>query len=147
MAPPSSTLAWKIPWIEEPGRLPSMGSQRVGHDWETEWLHFHLRAWVLSHISRVGLFVRLLCPWDSPGKNNGMGYYLLLQGIFPTQGLNPHLLCLLHWQAGSLPAEDWFTCQRLMGSPPVNRGWLTLPGKPHYGTQLSSTSQNNFPCF
>ena len=35
MAPHSSTLAWKIPWMEEPGRLQSMGSQRVGHDWET----------------------------------------------------------------------------------------------------------------
>ena len=32
MAPHSSTLAWKIPWMEEPGRLQSMGSQRVGHD-------------------------------------------------------------------------------------------------------------------
>ena len=32
-APHSSTLAWKIPWMEEPGRLPSMGSHRVGHDW------------------------------------------------------------------------------------------------------------------
>ena len=32
MATHSSTLAWKIPWTEEPGRLPSMGSQRVGHD-------------------------------------------------------------------------------------------------------------------
>ena len=32
MAPHSSTLAWKIPWTEEPGRLQSMGSQRVGHD-------------------------------------------------------------------------------------------------------------------
>ena len=32
MATHSSTLAWKIPWIEEPGRLQSMGSQRVGHD-------------------------------------------------------------------------------------------------------------------
>ena len=31
-APHSSTLAWKIPWVEEPGRLQSMGSQRVGHD-------------------------------------------------------------------------------------------------------------------
>ena len=31
-APHSSTLAWKIPWMEEPGRLQSMGSQRVGHD-------------------------------------------------------------------------------------------------------------------
>ena len=32
MAPHSSTLAWKIPWTEEPGRLQSMGLQRVGHD-------------------------------------------------------------------------------------------------------------------
>ena len=32
MAPHSSTIAWKIPWTEEPGRLQSMGSQRVGHD-------------------------------------------------------------------------------------------------------------------
>ena len=35
MAPHSSTLAWKIPWMEEPGRLQSTGSLRVGHDWET----------------------------------------------------------------------------------------------------------------
>ena len=35
MAPHSSTLAWKIPWAEEPGRLPSMGSLRVRHDWAT----------------------------------------------------------------------------------------------------------------
>ena len=33
MAPHSSTLAWKIPWMEEPGGLQSMGSHRVGHDW------------------------------------------------------------------------------------------------------------------
>ena len=32
MAPHSSTLAWGIPWTEEPGGLPSMGSHRVGHD-------------------------------------------------------------------------------------------------------------------
>ena len=35
MAPHSSTLAWKIPWTEEPGRLQFMGSRRVGHDWAT----------------------------------------------------------------------------------------------------------------
>ena len=46
---------------------------------------------------------RLLCPWDSPGKNTAVGCHALLQGIFPTQRSNPHLLCLLHWQAGSLP--------------------------------------------
>ena len=35
MAPHSSTLAWKIPWLEEPSRLKAMGSQGVGHDWVT----------------------------------------------------------------------------------------------------------------
>ena len=35
MATHSSTLAWKIPWAEEPGRLQSMGSRRVRHDWAT----------------------------------------------------------------------------------------------------------------
>ena len=42
---------------------------------------------------------RLLCPWNSPGKNTGVSCYALLQGIFPTQGLN------LLLQADSLPAE------------------------------------------
>ena len=37
--------------------------------------------------------------WDSPGKNTGVGCHALLQGIFLTQGWNPHFLCLLHWQA------------------------------------------------
>ena len=42
MATHSSTLAWKIPWMEEPGRLRSMGSQRVGHDWGTKLSSFFL---------------------------------------------------------------------------------------------------------
>ena len=64
---------------------------------------------VPSHLSRVCLFAtpwtvdaRLLCPWDSPGKNTGVGGQLLLQGVFPAQGLSPHLY-LLRWQAGSSP--------------------------------------------
>ena len=51
-----------------------------------------------------GLYpARLLCSWDSQGKNTGVGCRALLQGIFPTQGSNSCLLCLLHWQACSLP--------------------------------------------
>ena len=42
MAPHSSTLAWKIPWMEEPGRPQSMGSLRVGNDWATSHFHFSL---------------------------------------------------------------------------------------------------------
>ena len=45
---------------------------------------------------------RLLCPWNITGKNTGVSCSFLLQGIFPTQGLDPILLCLLHWQADSL---------------------------------------------
>ena len=45
---------------------------------------------------------RLFGPWESPGKNTGVGCHFLLQGIFPTQGSN---LCLLHWQGDSLPSE------------------------------------------
>ena len=47
---------------------------------------------------------RLLCSWDFPGKNIGVGCHFLLQGIFPTQGSNPHLL---HWQADYY----WATCE------------------------------------
>ena len=43
--------------------------------------------------------LRLLCPWDFPGRNAGMSCHFPLQGIFLTQGLNPHLL---HWQVDSL---------------------------------------------
>ena len=45
MAPHSSTLAWKIPWMEEPGRLQSMGSLRVGHDWGTSLSFFTFMHW------------------------------------------------------------------------------------------------------
>ena len=64
-------------------------------------------------LSRVRLFailwiiaplhIRLLCPCDFPGLNAGVGCNFLIQGVFPTQGLNPHLLCFLHWEEGSLP--------------------------------------------
>ena len=45
MAPDSSTLAWKIPWMEEPGRLQSMGSLKVGHDLTTSLSLFTLMHW------------------------------------------------------------------------------------------------------
>ena len=45
MAPHSSTLAWKIPWVEEPGRLQSMGSLRVRNDWATSLSLFTFMHW------------------------------------------------------------------------------------------------------
>ena len=58
MATHASTLAWKVPWMEEPGRLQSMGLQRVGHD----WLHFHFftqrqyGVWFSPLILKEGFF-------------------------------------------------------------------------------------------
>ena len=71
---------------------------------------------MLNHFSHGLLFVtlwtvRLLYPRDSPGKNTEEGCHALLHRIFPTQGLNLHLLCLLHWQVGSLSSL-------LPGKPP-----------------------------
>ena len=57
MASHSSILAWKIPWTEEPGRLQSMGLQRVRHDWVT---HFHFL------FSSLSLFNEYIFSWTYP---------------------------------------------------------------------------------
>ena len=54
----SSTLAWRIPWTEEPGGLQSMGSQRVGHDRVTSLSLYLLKLFSsIQSLSRVQLFV------------------------------------------------------------------------------------------
>ena len=53
MATHSSTLAWKIPWTEEPGRLQSMGLQRVRHDWATPLSLSHLWPRMWSILEKV----------------------------------------------------------------------------------------------
>ena len=79
-----------------------------------------------------------LCPWASPGKNTGVGCHALLQGIFLTQGSNPGLLRLLHWQAGSLPLAPH-------GKPhmPWKLRVLQTQG-PSYRGVLSSESQAGY---
>ena len=68
MAPHSSTLAWKIPWMEEPGRLQSMGSLRVGHDF-TFTFHFHaLEKEMETHSS--------VLAWRIPGMGEPGGCHL-----------------------------------------------------------------------
>ena len=97
---PLRVLAWRVPGTGEPGKLPSMGSHRVGHDWsdlaaaaaaaaaaakllpESE-----SRSVVSNSLQPHGLY----SPWNSLGQNSGVGSLFLLQGIFPTQGSNPGL--------------------------------------------------------
>ena len=93
----------------------------VGKGWVTMWYKV-VRGLVVSQscfpclvakscltlLQPQGLYpTRLLCLWDFPGKNTGVGCHFLLQGIFLTQRLNPNLL---HWQMDSLPLSH-------LGSP------------------------------
>ena len=68
MAPHSSTLAWKIPWTEEPVRLQSMGSLRVGHDWATSLSLFTFMYW-----RRKWQPTPVFLPGESQGRGSLVG--------------------------------------------------------------------------
>ena len=68
MAPHSSTLAWKIPWTEDPGRLQSMGSLRVRHDWATS-----LSLSTFMHWRRKWQPTPVFVPGESQGQGSLMG--------------------------------------------------------------------------
>ena len=67
VAPHSSTPAWKIPWTEEPGRLQSMGSLRVGHDWATS-----LSLFAFMHWRRKWQPTPVFLPGESQGEPGGL---------------------------------------------------------------------------
>ena len=73
MAPHSSTLAWKIPWAEEPGRLQSMGSLRVRHDWVTSLSLFHFHA--LEKATHSSVLAWRIPGMGEPGGLMSMGSY------------------------------------------------------------------------
>ena len=68
LATHSSTLAWKIPWQEEPGRLQSMGSLRVGHDWVTS-----LSLFTFMHWRRKWQPTPVFLPGESQGRGSLVG--------------------------------------------------------------------------
>ena len=68
MAPHSSTLAWKIPWKEEPGGLQSMGSLRVGHDSVTSFSLFTFMHW-----RRKWQPTPVFLPGESQGRRSLVG--------------------------------------------------------------------------
>ena len=69
MAPHSSTLDWKIPWTEEPGRLQSMGSPRVRHDWATS-----LSLFTFMHWRRKWQPTPVFLPEESHGQRSLVGH-------------------------------------------------------------------------
>ena len=72
MAPHSSPLAWKTPWAEESGRLQSMGSRRVGHDWATS-LSFHLHALQKEMAAHCSVLAWRIPGTGEPGGLPSMG--------------------------------------------------------------------------
>ena len=68
MAPHSSTLAWKIPWTEEPGGLQSVGSQRVGHDRTTS-----LSIATFMHWRKKRQPTPVFLPGESQGRGSLVG--------------------------------------------------------------------------
>ena len=71
MATHSSTLAWKLPWMEDPGRLQSMGSLRVGHNWETS-----LSLFTFMHWRRKWQPTPVFLPGESQGRGSLVGCHL-----------------------------------------------------------------------
>ena len=69
MATHSSTLAWQIPWMEEPGRVQSMGSWRVGYDWATS-----LSLFTFIHWKRKWQTTPVFLPGKSHGQRSLVGY-------------------------------------------------------------------------
>ena len=61
---------------------------------------------------------------DSPGKNTEVGCHALLQGIFPTRGLNSCLLCLLNWEALSLTNSEEINRRKFSSDQSLSRVWL-----------------------
>ena len=115
MAPHSSTLAWKISWMEEPGRLPSMGSHRVRHDWVTS-----LSLFTFMHWRRKWQPTPVFLPGESQGRGSLVGCRLwghtvghdwsdlaaaAVVHLWPiiTYVLEPSILeCKLEWALGSI---------------------------------------------
>ena len=73
MAPHSSTLAWKIPWTEEPGRLQSRGLLRVGHDWSDFTFTFHFHALEKEMATHSSVLARRIPGTGDPGRLLSMG--------------------------------------------------------------------------
>ena len=107
MAPHSSTLAWKIPWTEEPGGLWSMGSLGVGHDWATS-----LSLFAFMHWRRKWQPTPVFLPGESRGRRSRVG-------------------CCL-WVTQSRTRLKWLSSS---SRPFLRRAWqptpVFLPGKAH----------------
>ena len=137
MATHSSTPAWRIPWREEPGRLQSMGSQRVRHDWATS---LSGGLMMMGIWGRIGLFWTL---WDISKRFSVVGYDVFLASLVAQMVMN--LPVMQETQVRSLGGEDPLEkgmathCQYSCLENSMDRAaWLaTVPGVGKSPTQPS----------
>ena len=90
------------PWKNKSEMKLGFGVTRAGIDFKAD-VAMCVLSYIWLCVPPWTFPARLLCTCTFPGKNTAVGHHFLLQGIFPAQGLNPGLLCLLHWQLESLP--------------------------------------------
>ena len=110
MAPHSSTLAWKIPSTEEPGRLQSMGSLRVGHNRTTS-----LSLFPFMHWRRKWQPTPVFLPGESQGRGSLVGCRLWGRTESDTTEVTQQQLLLLHRFIISqeFSTSNWFACHML----------------------------------
>ena len=119
MAPHSSTLAWKIPWTEEPGGLLSMGSLRVRHDWVTSLslftFHFHalekdmtthssVLDWKIPWVEELGRLLSMGSQSPPGGRNS---WYAVHKHVDSRQVRIRNLMMLTHNYLTTNPSEEY----------------------------------------
>ena len=135
MAPHSSTLAWRIPWMEEPGRLQSMGSLRVGHDWATS-----LSLFTLMHWRRKWQPTLVFLPGESQGRVEPRG--LLSMGSHRVGHNWRDLAAAVAFRSGQIKSLFAFLRECLREHPPkFLMTWLSYWVQWNLNSILSLDSQ------
>ena len=116
MAPHSSTPAWKIPWMEEPGRLQSMGSLRVGHDWATS-----LSVFTFMHWRRKWQPTPVFLPGESQGQGSLVGCRLWGHRV----GHNWSDLAISKGLSGASQVTQWV---KILSANAGDTGTSLIPG-------------------
>ena len=138
MAPHSSTLAWKIPWTEEPGRLKTMGSRRVGHGWATS-----LSLFTFIHWRRNGNPLQCSCL-ENP-RDRG-AWWAAVYGVAQSwTWLSDFTFTFMHWRRNGNPLQ----CSCLENPRDGGPWWAAVYGVAQSRTWLkwlSSSSSRGFYC-
>ena len=119
----SSTIAWKIPWTEEPGRLQSMGSQRVGHDWATSLIQTTEGQSLLTLCS-PNIYLSSPLKWGNKSRNESTHccvYFLTWFATEDSENLSVATIC---------PSPCWSCSSELRGQTKWILGLETHQSRP-----------------